>query len=242
MNHSKSTIWILVAFVQLCFMIQASAQSLTGLWEMKEVKVGDKIMTPVAKWTTIKENGTYTSGNGWLQNSEGLWRYDNTTNVYTPTETNGIKDPFGGFDVSFESSDRMTWQRIEEGMTVTVLLERIDKLPKSTADHLQGLWDLADYKTNGVSNMATFDPEDKHYIFIRWDRVYVERTPQGDRATGYWHIHGHKPEITLLSHNPEQAPQSWRVEFNNGQLTLVGISDTNTDVECIYSRLDEFPQ
>lgn len=242
MSCSKSTIWVLVLFVQLGLTIQASAQSLTGLWEMKEVTVGDKIMTPVAKWTTIDENGTYTSGNGWLQNSEGLWQYDNTTNVYTPTETNGLKDPFGGFDVSFESSDLMTWQRIEDGMTVTVRLERIEKLPKSTADHLQGLWDLADHKLNGVSNMAEFDPADKHYIFIRWDRIYVERTHKGDRATGYWHIHGHKPEMTLLSHNAVRAPQSWRVDFNDGQLTMMGISDTNTDVERIYSRLDEFPK
>jgi hypothetical protein len=219
----------------------AQAQSIVGFWEVKEVKVGDKIMTPVAKWTRINEDGTYQSGNGWLQNAEGTWSLDKETNTFLPVEKNGIKDPSGPFQVNL-SVNKMIWEREEEGMVVTVILEPIEKLPKSTADELIGLWDLKDVMKNGESKKASFDPHDKHYIFIRWDRIYVEQTPQGENISGYWYINGHRPEITLLSHSANKIPESWMVSVNDNELLLTGISDSNKGVENIYSRIHEFPE
>ncbi len=143
----------------------ASAQSVTGFWEIKEVKVGGKLMTPVARWTRINEDGSYQSGNGWQQNSEGTWKYDSNSHFFIPEETKGIKEPYGGFQVSFKEGN-MIWQREEEGMPVTVTLVPIRKLPKSTADKIVGLWDLNDALQNGISIKSDFDPEDKYYIFI----------------------------------------------------------------------------
>lgn len=216
-------------------------QTVTGFWEVKEVKVGDQIMTPVAKWTRINEDGTFQSGNGWLQNSEGTWSFDKKYDHFEAVDPNGLADEFGPFEVAFEA-EKMTWRRMEEGMPVTVILEPIDKLPKSTADELIGLWDLISVEKDGTAILDTFDPDGKRSIFIRWDRVYSERDAQGRRTTGYWHIHGHKPEITLLSHQKDKDAQSWRVSFKNGQLILKGISDSNRNTMHTYQRMNQFPK
>jgi hypothetical protein len=43
--------------VVACHM-KSLAQSIVGFWEVKEVKVGPEIKTPVAKWTKVNEDGT----------------------------------------------------------------------------------------------------------------------------------------------------------------------------------------
>lgn len=77
-------------------------------------------MTPVAKWTRINKDRSYVSGNGWLQNSSGTWTYDIDSKQFIPTETNGIRDEFGAFIVSF-SEGKMKWEinrtRIEVVLT-----------------------------------------------------------------------------------------------------------------------------
>ena len=218
----------------------SNAQTIIGFWEVKEVKVGKEIKTPVAKWTKINSDGSFQSGNGWLQNSEGTWTFDDKNKFYSPLETNGIIDEFGGFKVSFQH-EQMIWERDEDGERVIVLLQEITKIPKSTSDILVGIWNLKEFFNNGKSEKATFDPNNKHFIFIRWDRIYVERTPQGDRTTGYWHINGHKPEVTFISHVHGKEPESWNVSVNENELQMVGISDSNKNSEMRYERMNEFP-
>ena len=67
------------------------AQDIVGFWEIKEVIVGGKIMTPVAKWSKINKDGSYQSGNGWLQNSEGTWKFDKKNNLYSPHRIYGYQ-------------------------------------------------------------------------------------------------------------------------------------------------------
>ena len=217
------------------------SQQIIGFWEVKEVKVGSEIKTPVAKWTRINNDGTFQSGNGWLQNSEGTWEYDKKSETYLAVETNGIKDEFGAFKVSF-SGKQMVWHRNEEDMQVVVILEKVSKMPKSTADQLVGLWDLVKMTKDGANETALFDPENKHYVFIRWDRIFVERTPDGKRATGYWHINGHRPEVTMLSHDENKQPQKWTVEVNDAELKMTRISDDKSSVQLTYKRISEFPK
>ena len=218
-----------------------SAQGIIGLWEIKNVTVGEESMTPIAKWTNIKPDGTYTSGNGWLQNSQGTWNYDEDKKELTNTETIGLIDEFGAFNVSF-ADDNMIWERVEEGMNVTVILQKIETIPQAPADMSQGLWDLVSVNDGEGDLTNSFDPENKYYIFIRWDRIYVERTPEGNRETGYWHMHGHRPEITLLPHNPDKQPESWRVENSMSKLVLTGISDSNKGKVYKFKRLNQFPE
>ena len=126
----------------------AQAQEILGLWEIKNVSVGEEAMNPVAKWTRINPDGTYQSGNGWLQNSSGTWTFNEISMEFLPVEDFGIKEDFGAFIVSF-SGGKMLWERHEKGMTVLVILEKIQQLPKSTADWITGLWDLTEAIQSG---------------------------------------------------------------------------------------------
>jgi hypothetical protein len=88
--------------------------------------------------------------------------------------------------------DQMIWEREEDGLQVIVKLERTKALPKSTADILVGLWNLKEVLRNGQSEKSIFDPESKHYIFIRWDRIYVERKEKRLPAIGISMVTGRK--------------------------------------------------
>lgn len=217
------------------------AQHVTGLWEIKQVTVGEETKTPVAKWARIHDDHTFQSGNGWLQNSEGTWTFDEEKRQFTLDDKYGIKDEYGAFTVHF-SNGKMIWERHEDGMKVVVMLIKTEKLPMSTADKLPGLWDLTEAKQEGTNITSTFDPENKYYLFIRWDRIYVERTPKGDRSTGYWHIDGHRPEVTLLNHNVNKDPDKWNVSVTDSTLLMIGISDTNHDRELKFKKIHQFPE
>ena len=221
----------------LFFMAQANSQSLYGLWEITRVQVGNETMTPVAKWTRIHEDGTYESGNGWLQNAEGTWVVDATNKTFTATQKNGLRDEFGGFEYSFSGKESMVWKRTEESMEVTVSLKRIKTLPQAPADKLVGVWILDPEHSKGTETRATSTP----YFFFRWDRIYRERTEEGQIQTGYWHMHGHRPHITILPHTTGQKAQSWEVSFKNDQLILQGLSDDNKTVELRFNRSDIIP-
>jgi hypothetical protein len=199
-------------------------------------------MTPVAKWTHIKADGTYESGNGWLKNSEGTWTYDEAGQSFLPKETNGLIDLYGAFKVGFEGK-KMKWMRTEEGQEVTITLARIHEIPKSPADKVQGLWGLDQAMDNGKDFTQTYDPHNKRYLFLRWDRMYMQRTADGTRQSGYWQMNAHKPEMTYISREGEQNPVSWKVSFmNNKKMTLTGISDSNKGLTLIYNRLNSFPK
>ena len=204
------------------------AQRPVGQWSVVEVKVGSKLRTPQARWTTISKDGTYQSGNGWLQNAEGHWTYDNNKKLLSFKETNGLIDNFGPFTVEF-MDDRMRWLREEEGMIVEVTLKKIDTRPKGPADLVVGLWEL-----------ETEEELANQLLFIRWDRIYINRSKNG-RFTGYWHMHGHKPELTFLPHSNNEKVESWRIEATEKRLKLIGVSDSNKDQERNFTRRYQFP-
>jgi hypothetical protein len=212
---------------------------IVGFWEVEKVTVGKEKMTPVAKWFKLNANNTFEGGNGWMQNSEGTYTYDGQK--YQPITKNGLKDPFGAFQVSFEN-DKMIWERQEEGMKVIVTLKRIVEKPKSPADQVVGLWDLTKAEKEGKDVTTETDKDNLHYIFIRWDRFFVQRTPKGDRDRGYWHFHGHKPEITFIHIQRNNESEPWRVDVTENTLTLTGIADTNKGIVLSYIRLDGFPK
>lgn len=225
-----------------CFWQQpAEAQSVIGFWKVEKVMVGAVDRTPVAKWIKINQDKSYQSGNGGIQNAEGAWSLDTSAKIFVLSETNGLKDPFGGFNVRVDG-EQMVWEREEEGEIVTVSLEKTIKPPKSTADMLVGLWDLTDILRHKTSEMSKFDPKDRHYIFIRWDRVYVERTPEEQKVMGYWHINAHRPEITFLCDDGGKSKESWIVDVTETQLRMVGVSDFNKGIEKFYTRIHEFPK
>ncbi|WP_075342268.1 hypothetical protein [Tenacibaculum agarivorans] len=228
-----------VAVLVIFFTVQIFAQKekIIGFWQIEKVVVGDKNRTPVAKWTKINNDGTYQSGNGWLQNSKGKWNYDTKTNQYSTIDSLGILDEFGGFDISFQHT-KMYWKREEEGAKVEVTLVPIQELPISPADYLVGIWELIDMKKNNKNIVNNENKSQK--LFIRWDRIYINFNQGKKKLTGYWHIHGHKPEITFIPHSKTQQIESWRVVVDKEQLLLLGISETNRNVERRYIRRNTF--
>jgi len=230
---------VVFALILIPFSTYAQEETVIGFWEVEVVEVGEENMTPVAKWFKINTDGTYQGGNGWLQNGQGNWNYDAKNKIYSSTDSLDIADEFGGFSVSFHN-EKMMWEREEEGMHVKVTLLPIEKLPMAPADYLEGIWDLVEITENAQSILNDFDKENKHKLFIRWDRIYIHFSSEGKKLTGYWHIHGHKPEITLLPHQEDGKPESWRIEVNKKELLMMGISDSNRTIQRKYVRRKTF--
>lgn len=212
-----------------------SLAQLEGLWLVEKVTVGSETMTPQAKWFRIHPDGTYQSGNGWLQNSEGIYTYDEKSNIYTPEEKNGIEHPYGGFSVSL-AQDHMTWFRMEDGQEVTVFLTQIEALPKGTADQAKGLWK----NTTPVKDQTQLNEtslQEIETLFLRWDRVFVGQTKK-DRITGYWVMHGHRPEIGLIYHNEKLPREYWNVTFSG---TIMRWEHSGTDAIFTFERTTTRP-
>ncbi len=212
-----------------------TVERMVGLWEVKEVTIGEETMTPVAKWTRLKDDGTYQSGNGWLQNAQGTWEYDASASTFSATDTLDMGDDFGAFSVSFEGNN-MIWERQEEGMTVRVTLSPTDKLPMAPADYLEGVWKLVQASGEESQELTQVEASRQHRLFFRWDRIYIHFSPTGERTSGYWHIDSHQPRLTLLSHDPNQTPQSWSIEVDEETLIMTGTSEDNQGVQRKYTR------
>ncbi|MDX1940466.1 MAG: hypothetical protein SFU99_07935 [Saprospiraceae bacterium] len=176
---------ILFTYFLISLHINVIAQ-IEGLWIVKKVLVGNEVMTPVAKWVQLEAGGTQLSGNGWLQHTSGTWNYDTSTSELLLISEPGPEDEFGAFKIKYQGQE-MTWERIEA-------------LPRSPADEMQGIWDLVKVVNNNADIIKQYDPDNKIYIFIRWDRIYVERTAEGERITGFWYINAHRPDLQLISH------------------------------------------
>ncbi len=222
----------------LCtFTLGTMHAQVSGMWEFTKVTLGDEEVTPVAKWTRLNEDGTFQSGNGWVQNAEGTWNYDKESKSFLPVTKNGITDEFGPFEVSF-TGDGLTWKRKEEGMEVVVSLRRINEIPKGPMDEIVGLWDLDDAQSNGRNILDEMDPGLNRYLFIRWDRIFVfGNTPDG-RLTGYWHFDGHRPQVTLIYHDSARDREYWNVSYEDGKM----IWNNSEFVELTFSRIGKFPE
>ncbi len=227
------------ALLSLIISFQSEAQSVVGFWGVTSVKVGDRTMTPVAKWFRNNEDGTFESGNGWTQNSYGTWAYDEKTNEFIPTNKNGIKDEFGPFVVSF-SKDGMTWERDEEGMKVVVSLVAIDEMSMAPIDQIPGLWSLSSVKKEEKDITLTFDSNAKQFIHIRPDMRFRLRKPDETFAQGFWHMDGHRPEFTLIDYDREIENQVFSIDFDNDHLIMK--QKSGDQLIFIYERIDQFPE
>jgi hypothetical protein len=231
----------LVALSLLFCTLSISAQDITGLWAVDRVVVGDQPMTPVAKWFRIADNGTFEGGNGWMKNSEGTYQFDAKEMTYSAEQSNGIVDPAEPFKVEIDK-EKMTWTRTEDGMPVKVMLSRTEALPKAPADAIQGLWDLTRVLVEKIDVTKERDPEARAYLQVRWDRIYVMTTPDGKRATGIWHMNGHRPHLTIIPHDKEKEEETWLVKATAKQLVLTGMSSNVKGEMRTYTRINAFPE
>lgn len=195
-----------------------NAQEIIGLWQIQSVYVGQKEKTPVARWTEFRENGIYTAGNGWLQNDKGKFTL---AEGYLMMSTElGKMDEAGPFQIKLNGNDEMIWTRQEDGMDVKVSLKRVREKPMSPSDKIVGFWELESYVEDGET--IPLDEVDEYLrVQFRWDRIYVDKS--GKTRTGYWHIHGHRTDVTLLPHG-KGDPSGWRIENADEKLVLVRIN------------------
>ena len=230
---------LLLILGTMLFIPSAHSQNMTGLWLVEKVSVGDELMTPVSKWFKLHENGKYESGNGWLQNTIGRWTYDGKSKEFSATNTLGINDEAGAFQVSF-SKETMIWSRMEEGMNIKVHLQKVSEVPPSYTDLLAGLWQSKEeIHESGTNNSGPLSGL-KH-LQIRWDRIYRATNLDNNNKTGYWHVNGHRPELTLLPHQSDVNVESWRIKVSEKELELTGISESNKDQVKRFLRIHQFP-
>ena len=230
---------IYIIFCTISLTSYGQIKSVIGFREVTNVPIGDKNRTPIAKWTKINKDGSYQSGNGWLQSIEGSWNFNSKNHVFTSTDSLGLQDEYGGFNVSFVN-EKMLWKREEDGMQVTVTLKPISKLPMSPADYLEGMWKLSEITENNVPSLNHPDYINKSKLLIRWDRVFVNYNTQGEKAYGYWHIHGHKSIVTFLFHQEDKKPERWKIQVNKDELIMIGISENNKGIQQKYMRKNTF--
>lgn len=179
----------------------------TGLWTVEEVKVGEKTMTPVAKWFQFDANQNLAGGNGGVRNTLGTYKLNATESTVLFHNEAGREDEYGPFVYSITAGN-MQFQRVEDGQQVTVVLQRASHIPQAPWDEMVGFWNLKEGEAPG--NMQS--------ISIRWDRRFVMHTPNG-RKGGIWHIDGHRPILRLISDAGDAEDSQWNFEFpEKGQL------------------------
>jgi hypothetical protein len=211
-----------------------------GFWLVTKFTVGARELTPVARWFKLTE-GKQVSGNGWTQHSFGTYKFDKQKSELIFITTNEPEDEFGAFKV-VRKGPQMTWTRKEEGETVVVELKPITELPMSPADEAKGLWVLNSAVDRELDVTKTYDPDHKHFLFIRWDRQYVRQINAHERISGYWFFNPQLPLITLISENREQQDEVWSVTIEGSKMTLKGSSDKVKEMTLVYTRATEFPK
>lgn len=208
-----------------------------GLWEVTSVQVGSEALTPVARWTELTSDGSYASGNGWLQNGDGTWEFDEERNELLMTIKTGFEDSFGPFKVEMVSDDEMIWSREENGQMVIVKNKRIEEKPKHPATLAIGLW-MVKQAMNGESDETErFTSEEFQGVFVRWDNLFQEITPNG-RISGMWRVDAHRPVIDILYYDGSKPLQYWSLEFDNENT----MTWTRDDLVIQFERLNAFPE
>jgi hypothetical protein len=210
-----------------------------GLWVVKSVLVGAEDKTPVARWFRL-DKGKQFSGNGWQRHSVGSYVWNKKTSELSLKTENEPDEGFGAFKV-VRKGTAMTWTRKEEGVTVKVELESATDLPQATADRVKGLWDLVAATRSGVNALKQTDPDGKHFLFVRWDRMFVKQLKSDEQVNGYWFMNAHRPELKLFSENNETDPETWTVSFEKDKLVLRGVSQSVQDLVLTYARIANFP-
>lgn len=224
---------VILATIFMCFSCVQEDQfplKINGLWEVKKVRIEKEEMTPVARWMKFNADSTQTSGNGWLQHSIGTWSLNDKKQL-TVSNSNGLLDESEPFLVDLQK-DKMTWSRVEEGQNVQVFLERIAKIPTSDGNKLMGLWRLEKEKpTNDTDNSKI------KTIYLSWDSRFIKQYKFGKKEYGIYKIHGHKPELQMVSYGESPEFKFYKFSISDDKLTLI---NTETKTKLIYSRIHKF--
>ncbi len=221
----------------IVFLSSTVEAQITGLWEATSVQVGEESRTPIAKWTEFHKDGSYSSGNGWLQYTTGSWEYDSESGELSMIVIDGFDDPFGPFKIEMNSDDEMIWIREENGETVVVTNKRVDLKPKHPATLAVGLWMVAEASLDGIDRTEEFKNDEFQAVFVRWDNLLREFTADGTR-NGIWRVNAHRPVIDVLYYDGQKPLQYWDMEFENKD----SMTWTRDQMIIKFERLTSFPE
>jgi len=218
---------------------KTEAASIIGIWEVHKVLLGDEDFSPMGRWVQFNADSTQVSGNGWKRHSEGTWsQNDNTLNI---VNTNGFIDPYSNFEFVL-NGDSMVWKRTEEDQQVTIQLQRVKDIPKTSADELLGLWDL-DSAFSGITKLdSLYDPENMRYLFLRWNNRFRDQMNGSQALTGTYQLNEHTQTMLLVIQKEVPELFEFNYSIDNNRLIL-----NQTDVEehkalhLHYHRIHEFP-
>ena len=232
---------LLPVVLSVVFVLSAcnSKSSIEGLWVVKQVKVGDREMTPNARWMRFNNDSTQQSGNGWFQHSYGTWKMNNKTQELSVIDLNEVKDPYEPFKVRIENNV-MTWTRTEDGENVEVTLEKSEQLPAAFSDKILGLWKLEEAIGEGEYFSQNENDPTSDYIFFRWDKRFVLNSKKG-KINGVYNVNGHKPEVELIPDSGQMKRNFWQIDFEKNAITLKSVN-TDSLVSRRFVRIHEFPQ
>lgn len=233
MKKSFSILLVLALFISC-----DRPATITGLWEVTSVSIGDENMTPQGRWMRFYEDGSQESGNGWYKHSEGDYLFDLSTSLLEITNWNGIKDPNDAFKVTIQG-DQMTWTREEDGQALTVALEKIQKLPMTSANATMGLWVLDKVTYDGEDISELNNPENNRYLHLRWDGVFIDQNGPEGRLRGPYRMHGHNPQIELIYYGDCARIDSYDYEVSKDKLILS--NSEQGSLVMTYHRSDEYP-
>lgn len=195
---------------------------IVGLWEVTEVKVGNRNMTPQSRWMRFRADGTQESGNGWVKHSIGKYHVENGNELYTDN-VNGMKDPYGFFTIAELNGDGMTWERYEEDILVRVTLKRVEVVSATHRDRLLGLWELD--SVVGPSDSRHI-PAKRVVMFFRWDNIYTVSNGDHGDENGIYQVHRHRPQLELVPYGDRGKIHRWYIDVSEDRLSLsIGAGD-----------------
>lgn len=216
-----------ILFFSFLLSLSLQAQNFMGFWEIEKVKVGNQEMTPQSKWIKIDSLG-FKGGNGLRQNSAGLYTWNAERSTLSLNDTLGFKDPYEPFELSWQG-DTMVWQREEDGAAVKVICLRIDEIPLRACDAAIGVW----IPSEGNDSLS--------YLFLRWDRIYIEQYKDGRRFSGVWQAHAHRPELIFLPWDRNVKPRSFRIESGLWEELILQSNDDSSQGRQVFYRTRTIP-
>lgn len=219
--------------------LDLSPPQITGLWEVIEVQVGGENLTPIAKWFEFYESGRLVGGNGGITNLRGSFNYDQYNQTLDQLD-GGQKDPYGSFKVTLsEDGKSMSWSRFEDGIKVSVSLQRIAEKPLAPWDKITGKWvnekaEGVDIETKEVKSI--YNMELNSYYF-GWDGRYRKFDKDDNRIeTGIWHIEAHTPRLLLIN-NAGNTKVDWWIEIKEDSMTWLKEGEKET-LTVYFNRID----
>lgn len=214
-------------------------QVINGLWLVKEVKINDQDMTPIADWIRFNADSTQTSGTGWLQHTIGSWSYQNDAKILTiknNISSNGSINYEDFFNVTFDKN-LIVLQRKNEGKGLSITLEKADKLPTLEANKLFGLWKFNSILIDNIEVSDSLNPTKNAMLDLRPENGYtLYNYPKGERY-GIFKAHYGKQQLEMVNYSRSPKFQFYKFTIDGNKLLL---NSTDNKTVLSLSRIDKY--